>query len=198
MNRRHAIGVCSVSIGVAAGCVSSRKKQPLHDTRTQGTGRFDSDQRELLTLLADTVIPATDTPSASAAGVVSFIEKIVFEWLPNEERDDFLMGLRGFMASVERLKTQPFDQLSAAQRTEALLLFGARQPKPQRDLEAATSFYNRMRSLTIYGYYTSEAGATRELRYNLATGQYEPCHPLDSDERAPALDRLNFKLPAVR
>lgn len=46
---------------------------------------------------------------------------------------------------------------------------------PQR---ADRPFYRTMKELTVVGYYTSEVGATRELRHEAVPGRYEGCIPL--------------------
>jgi hypothetical protein len=40
---------------------------------------------------------------------------------------------------------------------------------------AAVRFFRTMKELTLLGYYTSEAGATRELGYVAVPGRYDPC-----------------------
>ncbi|MGF7151861.1 hypothetical protein FHS96_005529 [Sphingomonas zeicaulis] len=44
-----------------------------------------------------------------------------------------------------------------------------------------------LRKLTIYGYYTSEAGASQELDLNLAPGAYDACAKWSVEQRAPSL-----------
>jgi hypothetical protein len=44
-----------------------------------------------------------------------------------------------------------------------------------------------MKELTLLGYYTSEAGATRELRYDAVPGRYDGCVARDAASRAAAV-----------
>ena len=46
-----------------------------------------------------------------------------------------------------------------------------------RPAHPATPFFRMMKELTLLGYYTSEAGATRELRYVPVPGRYDGCVP---------------------
>jgi hypothetical protein len=39
-------------------------------------------------------------------------------------------------------------------------------------------FFQRIKGLTLYGYYTSEAGMTQELNYSMIPGRYDACTPL--------------------
>jgi hypothetical protein len=45
-------------------------------------------------------------------------------------------------------------------------------------------FFRTMKELTLVGYYTSQAGATRELRYVQVPGRFEGCVPLATVGRA--------------
>jgi hypothetical protein len=46
-----------------------------------------------------------------------------------------------------------------------------------RPAHPATPFFRMMKELTLLGYYTSEAGATRELRYAPVPARYDGCVP---------------------
>lgn len=47
-----------------------------------------------------------------------------------------------------------------------------------------TPFFRTVKELTLLGYYTSQAGATRELRYAQVPGRFEGCVPLAKIGRA--------------
>jgi hypothetical protein len=46
------------------------------------------------------------------------------------------------------------------------------------------AFWRTMKELTLLGYYTSEPGATQELRYAASPGRFEGCVPLERIGRA--------------
>src|SRR2546428_751816 len=52
------------------------------------------------------------------------------------------------------------------------------------DRGAPPPFFRTMKELTLVGYYTSEIGATRELRHAPVPGRFEGCVPLDRIGRA--------------
>lgn len=54
-------------------------------------------------------------------------------------------------------------------------------PTPFGDDEVA--FFRAMKELTLLGYYTSQPGATRELRYAAVPGRYDGCVPVDAGTR---------------
>ena len=50
--------------------------------------------------------------------------------------------------------------------------------KREADLPVDDHFFQRMKWLTLYGYYTSEVGTTEELAQILIPGPYDPCGPV--------------------
>lgn len=61
----------------------------------------------------------------------------------------------------------------------------ATAPAPSRTAgHAPPSFFRMMKELTVIGYYTSEPGATKELRYVQVPGRFDGCVPLTKIGRA--------------
>ncbi|MDQ7040535.1 MAG: gluconate 2-dehydrogenase subunit 3 family protein [Rhodothermus sp.] len=59
------------------------------------------------------------------------------------------------------------------------------QGRPPRTLTVELRpFFRVMKELTVVGYYTSEVGATQELRLHLVPGRYDACVPYDQIGRA--------------
>jgi len=52
-----------------------------------------------------------------------------------------------------------------------------RQGEARQQREAELPFWHTMKELTLVGYYTSEVGATKELRYAQVPGHYRGCVP---------------------
>jgi hypothetical protein len=156
-------------------------------------GSFSAIDSALIADIADTIIPAGDTPGAKAAGVAQFVEHIVFDWYDAAERDDFLKGLAGFPQAVVRAKGKTFAKLSAADRLAVLSLLDAGGEADGAAQQA--SFVDRMKALTVYGYYTSEIGASQELNFNMVPGSYDHCAHIAPGEHAPALANTNPRLP---
>lgn len=137
---------------------------------------FDANQSETVATIAELIIPETDTPGARAAGVGEFIELIAAEWYDPDERERFLEGLAGVDARSRTTFGSDFNTLAPAQ--QAALLHGL-------DAEVAAlresggdpgeHFFQQVKWLTLYGYYTSEVGLTQELHYVTVPGRYDPC-----------------------
>src|SRR6056297_2776977 len=75
-------------LGVLNGCTAS----PGDWTPTL----FSNDQARIVTALADVILPADDSPSASDLGVPKFIETMVNEVYSEVQQREFLEGLDKF------------------------------------------------------------------------------------------------------
>jgi hypothetical protein len=192
MNRRDLLR--SLAAAVAIPAISGLESEALFATgrrvhRRARAGAFrllDPHQSETVATIADMIIPATDTPGARAADVHRFIDLLLAEWFPDDERAEFLAGL----ADVDTRARAAFgtDLIGAteAQRTELLGKLDAEaQALGETKRNAKKHFFQLMKSLTVYGYFTSEAGATGELHFVAIPGSFDGCASLDHTRAAP-------------
>ncbi|WP_179505058.1 MULTISPECIES: gluconate 2-dehydrogenase subunit 3 family protein [unclassified Sphingomonas] len=121
--------------------------------------------------LVELIIPADTTRGAKEAGVTGFIEMMHQHWMSPEEQRRCDAELDLVMAAF------------AAGGDPAVALYDGRRFK------APT-----LRKLTVYGYYTSEIGATEELDLNLVPGAYDACAAFGAGGRAPALNVWGISL----
>jgi hypothetical protein len=147
--------------GVLAGC----------ESRSGTTGALSSDQLDLVATIADHIIPETDTPGARGAGVHTFIDRMLAEHYPAEERGRVIAGL----AQLDERAGRPFIRCT---RDEQLAILGRVDQEAFAD-RAQPHWFRTLKELTILGYYTSEVGATRELRHVTIPGRFDACVPFD-------------------
>ena len=154
--------------------------------RTQGTGqasstRLGSDRFALLEQVCETIIPATDTPGAIAAGAPQFLRELLENWSSDDTRNQML----GVLDAIERGSWSKFGaafvDLTPQRRLELMRAYDA-DAIARRD-----GAYGRFKYLVLVGYYQSEAGATQELRFELVPGAWRPCLPLTEVGRAAAV-----------
>ena len=140
------------------------------------------DEWTLIGEVSELIIPTTDTGGALAAGVPDFVKMMLSEWFNAAERENFIAGLHEFSAGVFKKYGKKFGELTASQKDQyfgellAAAEGGATAPR--------TPFVVLMKRLTIFGYYTSELGATTELRQQIAAAQYEPAAVVKPGDRA--------------
>ena len=139
-----------------------------------------------LKALADMIIPRTDTPAASEAGVSEFVDLVLTEWYEPSERAHFLDGLASVDSQSRTLFQKNFIDCSTEQQGKLLTELGAkmvegavpgsRRRSVQRPAPPKTNFYSDFRRLALTAYYTSEAGATQALHYEVIPEQYQGCN----------------------
>jgi hypothetical protein len=153
---------------------------------------LDPHQNATVTTIAELIIPKTETSGATDAGVTTFIDLILTEWYDEEERTRFLQGLADVDARSRSLFGKDFVGCAQDQQAEILTALGEQMTEEAdavRDYagqyrgslpEPSQNFYYMIRRLTLTGYYTSEAGATEELGFQIIPDRYDGC----ADERA--------------
>lgn len=161
-----------VSAPTVAGVMSGCRRRRGPDWTPQA---LTAEQDRMVDTMAEIIIPTTDTPGASAANVNRFIDAMVGESYPTADRDRFLAGLEAVNARCQDAYGAPFvDCTSGEQRALVGELddetFGP--DAPEFDAESPP-FFRMLKELVIVGYYTSEVGATEELRTNIVPGYYD-------------------------
>lgn len=131
----------------------------------------------LVTALADTLIPRTDTPGAVDAGVPAKFDGLMQNWASAARRADLLAALQAVDAAAMAATGKGLALLPADRRTSVLRAHDAAHL-------ASDPAYAKLKELLVSLYYLSEPGATRELRYEHAPGAWEASIPLTPQTRA--------------
>jgi hypothetical protein len=151
---------------------------------------LDPHQNKTVTVMAELIIPETDTPGAKAARVNEFIDLVLTDWYPVEDRDRFLKGLADVDGRSQKAYGQNFVDCAASQQIEILKGLDAEATalREAKSLEMSWGheiapedhFFQMMKWLTLVGYYTSEIGMTQELDYVIIPGGYAGCIPYEA------------------
>ena len=149
--------------GVLAGCEARRAPAAAWRPRA-----LTPDQTELVATIAEHILPETDTPGARAVGVHRFIDAMLAEAYSTQERQPFVAGLADVDRRARAAHGRSFMECPAAEQVALLETLD----------RAADPAFRALKELTLVGYYTSEIGATRELRHVAVPGRFEGCVPL--------------------
>ena len=137
-------------------------------------------QARAMTALADVIIPRTDTPGASEAGVTAFVDALLTGWLDAPDRDRFLAGLDEVDPIARAAHGADFADCTPAQQADLVARLdedlARRREDPEVD-ETQTFFYD-VKRFTLAGYFTSRVGL-RTLGYRIIPGAFEGCVLLD-------------------
>jgi hypothetical protein len=191
MNRREVLSRVALIMGgtiVGAnffleGCKPADKKADGAVTD------FAPDDIAYLDEIADTIIPATDTPGAKAAMVGTFMTVMVKDCYTEDDQKIFRDGMDKINKASEKEFDKNFMQITPEQRHKLLVELDNEQKeynKKKKD-DAPNHYFRLMKELTLLGYFTSEIGATKALRYIESPGKFEGCIPYHKGEKAWAL-----------
>lgn len=167
----------SLAGAVLSGCSDTSPEKQPGPSSSAAEGRtlhyFSPEQFALLTLVADTVLPRTESPSASDVEVPATTDSMLGNVFDEEAREAFKAGWSALEAYLQRGN---FSQGEAGER-EALLveLEGSEAP----ELTAARAGYLEVKQQIIAYYLTSETIGENYLNYLPIPGRYEPCIPVD-------------------
>jgi hypothetical protein len=125
-------------------------------------GYFSDAEFEVVTRLADLIIPETDTPGAVGADVPAYIDLVVGG--NAELQSIFRPGLRALDQASHDEHGKGFLQLTEQQQIDLLTHWAAAADKRLPDHEGGR-FFRAVKNLTADGYYTSRTGLVEELRY---------------------------------
>ena len=185
------------------GCKPTPKKE----------GLFSTDDISLLDEVGETILPTTaSSPGAKEAKIGEFMKTIVTDCYDENDQKIFTDGIGKLNEASKKKFDNGFMQLTPDQRTQLLTdldkeakdkqkEIGERygkltdEEKHKRALEQDAGTYKRdaqddphyfsmMKQLTVWGYFTSEPGATKALRYVPVPGRYEGCIPYTKGEKA--------------
>jgi Gluconate 2-dehydrogenase subunit 3 len=147
----------------------------IHARLAGRTGRsLDAHQLDMVTQIAELILPETDTPGATSAKVPEFIDLMLTEWCSVAERDYFLKGLADIDARSYRIHGSIYLDLRAADR-EAMLqaLDGVKSAQGSAEDAFAT-----LKQFTIYGYFTSEVVMKDVTHHPVTPGRFDGCIPV--------------------
>lgn len=144
-----------------------------------------------LDALCDITLPDTDTPGAKKVGAPAFVLTAISHGLANCPDD----ALRRFKFALDKEAGSDFLSLSLVQQQELLTPIdeAAFSRRPSRELSADLLLWKPLKSLILTAYYTSEVGASQELRYVLIPGRFDPDTPCDESTRAFSSDWIGVK-----
>lgn len=128
----------------------------------------------LLAEVADTIIPATDTPGAKSIGVNKYIQAMISDCFDSNTQERFSEGLSTIDKKSNFKFHQSFIDCNTAQRIEVLKVM----EEEGKSSTETKPFFPLLKGLTIHGYLNSEYVMTNLLKYELVPGRFDGCFPI--------------------
>lgn len=176
MNRRDALSATAVLLGgviiggqiFLSGCKAEKTEKRL----------FNETDLAFLDEVGETILPATaKSPGAKAAKIGAFMKTIVTDCYDAEEQAIFIAGIGQLKDLSLRQYQRSFLQLNAEEKTGLIAALDKEATiysKSKTETEPE-HYFSMIKQLTLWGYFTSEPGATEALRYVPVPGRYEGC-----------------------
>lgn len=135
--------------------------QPKPNSAATAGKVFSLRQMKVLERVAETILPRTDTPGAADLDCHGFVDNQLANCFTEQDRE--------FYRSAVDMFDQSFITLSPKLQQKMLV-----------DLELANGFTEQqqhqlkaLKSLIVFGYFTSEYGASKALRYDPVPGGFK-------------------------
>jgi len=123
--------------------------------------------------VGETIVPTTDTPGAKAAGIGAFMTMMVNDCYDTAAHAAFQAGMADIDARSRSNHGRPFMQCSPSERHETLSAIDREQAGQKTQRGETPHYFAMMKELTLLGYFSSEVGCTRALRYVETPGAYD-------------------------
>jgi hypothetical protein len=163
---------------------------------------FTAANISLLDEIAETIIPATNTPGAKAAKVGEFMKLFVTDCYTATDQAAFAKGMVTLQDACQKMHNKSFMDCDATQRKDFLIslekeakVFNEALNKPSEakaetkkeekpEEKVSAHYYTMMKQLTLFGFFTSKTGATETLRHVAVPGRYDGALPYKKGDRA--------------
>lgn len=159
------------AILLVGGAVAAGTPVAAIASKTSKRRFFTPAQFAVLSEYAEVVMPRTSTPGAKDAGVPQSMDSLMRNWASQERQAQF-------RTLIDEIGGAGFMKMTPAARTEFARTFDAER------LSRWEPVYVKFKELLLTTYYMSEAGATKELRYELIPGKFEGFNELAPDSPA--------------
>jgi hypothetical protein len=201
IDRREAIRRVSALLGGIALVSESALVEACGGDRTAsrvGGASFSAEDVAFLDEVADTILPETSTPGAKAAHVGAFMALMLTDTYSDRDQQVFRQGMAKLDAACHTMHNAGFMAATPAQRLALLEQLDREQKQYMDAREAAQNaaggatgglsadapahYFRMMKELTLLGYFTSEIGYTKAMRYLETPARFDPCAPYKPGE----------------
>jgi hypothetical protein len=189
MDRREALNRVGLLLGgtiigaefFLSGC------KPASSIDTQDL--FNKDTTTFLNEVGETILPETSTPGAKAANVGGFMALMVKDCYAADDQKVFKKGLKELDDASIKKFNKVFIEADTKQRTDLLTQLDKEQAEynKKKKKEEPNHYFTMIKQLTLLGYFTSEVGCTKAMRYLPVPGKYDGNYPYKKGDKAWAL-----------
>jgi len=148
---------------------------------------FSTDNIAFLDEVGETILPETpSSPGAKATKIGEFMKTMVTDCYDEKDQKIFMEGIGKLNAAAEKKYDKSFMKLDAGQRKDLLIELDkeAKDYTKAKKEDEPNHYFSMMKQLTLLGFFTSEIGATKALRYVAVPGRWDACIDYKKGDKA--------------
>ncbi|MEO0338963.1 MAG: gluconate 2-dehydrogenase subunit 3 family protein [Bacteroidota bacterium] len=170
MNRRKALQLAATATGTAMGLPAFSALFSSCQAEVQGvdyeTYFFSPEEMAWVEQLVDVILPATDSPAASAVGVHKMIDIMIGKVMGKEGQEKYSQGFTQLKAHMDK---EGFSKADTDKQIDLL------QTLEQSDDQQLKSSYLDLKNRSVAYYLNTEEIGTKFLNYLPVPGEYKAC-----------------------
>lgn len=188
MNRRNALRKTALMAGsaMAAPSLFSLLQSCKQQNRLEWEPLFFSeDQARFVSAFVDTILPRTDTPGALDVKTDIFLDLIVAKTYDTKAQQNMASEIDKFNAETKASFGKFFADLNEDDKKAVLKKAEAETAKFNPRVwgtavgdQKPVGFYRSMKSMALWGYFSSEEIGKNHLNYDPIPGEFRGCIPL--------------------
>ena len=172
ITRRQVLVGLLTSVGAVGFSSKTLALDTILSTTSNPPTYYTAKEFELISRVADLIIPTTETKGALGVGVPSLMDKLYAEWANENSKQNHRRQVKILSSALDKIAKGDFLSLDKKSQTAALqsvdkLAFS--------DNAGDLSAYREIKDTIARFYYLSEEGATKELRYEPVPGRWDGC-----------------------
>ncbi|MCU0647486.1 MAG: gluconate 2-dehydrogenase subunit 3 family protein [Gemmatimonadaceae bacterium] len=148
-------------------------------------GTFTKEDIAFLDEVAETILPTTaKSPGAKAAKTGAFLALMVTDCYEPKDQEIFRGGMKAIEDACSKAHSHGFMAAKPEERLAVLAAMDAEQHAfmKTKKPEDPTPAFRMIKELSLLGFFTSEIGYTKAMRYVETPGRFDPCVPMAAGE----------------
>jgi hypothetical protein len=181
MKKMVALFGATTAATVLAGCsIPEAEKFAVQRPNPISGNLFSEHELTVLYSLCETILPKTDTPSAVEAGCHEFVPHQLQHCHTKQQQDDCIQIINTVDMYANKEFGKTFPLLPPKQQQQ--LLSNIESDGVSTDIQKEQ--FRFLKALIVFGYFTSEVGATQALNYQAVPGGFIGSIPANSDTKS--------------
>ncbi|WP_440876892.1 gluconate 2-dehydrogenase subunit 3 family protein [Thalassotalea sp. PLHSN55] len=193
-SRRHFIRQAGISLSTLAACslvagnsISTAMAYTFKSNSADSDGFvFSQAQMQTLEHIAATILPKTDTPSGAELDCHGFIDHQLKYCHTRDKQQQAVKIIKKINQYCQTYYQQGFAELASEKQTQTLNSIEAEQGFSAIEKQQ----FKFVKALLVFGYFTTEVGATQALNYQAVPGGFTGS--ISYNEQSKAWGSLGF------